>query len=77
MRRAKKTYPRAFLALLGILAIVLALFLIWLSFQPAESAISSQTQRTPQSLENTFYASCDSRKENPDEDQKAAVIHQQ
>lgn len=76
MRRAKKTYPRAFSALLGILAIVLALFLIWLSFQPAESAISSQTQSTPQSLENTFYASGDSRQENPDKDPQAAMLPQ-
>ena len=44
MRYPKKTYPKAFSVLFGILAAAFILFLIWLGVQPAEPSKLSQTE---------------------------------
>ena len=73
MRYPKKTYPKAFSVLFGILAAAFILFLIWLGVQPAEPAKLSQTEDSQSDFASVSDPAASRQESNDEISQSDAV----
>ena len=74
MRYPKKTYPKAFSVLFGILAAAFILFLIWLGVQPAEPAKLSQTEDSQSDFASVSDPAASRQESNDEISQSDAVL---
>ena len=74
MRYPKKTYPKAFSVLFGILAAAFILFLIWLGVQPAEPSKLSQTEDSQSDFASVSDPAASRQESNDEISQSDAVL---